>query len=80
MDKIQILTTCQACSGKAYLPTGEEISAVASGAAVVASHISLRGRRSVWLGTSTSATSRALLVLAAESRLTGSMCINWLCC
>jgi len=26
MDKIQILTTCQACSGKAYLPTGEEIS------------------------------------------------------
>lgn len=26
MDKIQILTTCQACNGKAYIPTREEIS------------------------------------------------------
>jgi len=26
MDKIQILTTCQACSGKAYVPVGEEVS------------------------------------------------------
>ena len=26
MDKIQILTTCQACSGKSYIPMWEEIS------------------------------------------------------
>ena len=26
MDKIQILTTCRACGGKAYLPTNEEMS------------------------------------------------------
>ena len=25
MDKIQILTTCRACGGKAYLPTDEEM-------------------------------------------------------
>jgi len=25
MDKILILTKCQACSGQAYVPTGEEI-------------------------------------------------------
>ena len=26
MEKIQILTTCQACSGQAYVPVGEEVS------------------------------------------------------
>jgi hypothetical protein len=26
MNKIQILTTCQACSGQAYVPVGEDIS------------------------------------------------------
>ena len=26
MDKVQILTTCRACGGKAYLPTTEELS------------------------------------------------------
>jgi len=26
MEKIQILTTCQACSGRAYVPVGEEVS------------------------------------------------------
>ena len=26
MEKIPILTTCQACSGQAYVPVGEEIS------------------------------------------------------
>jgi len=26
MEKIQILTTCQACSGRAYVPVGEETS------------------------------------------------------
>jgi hypothetical protein len=26
MEKIQILTTCQACSGQAYLPVGDETS------------------------------------------------------
>jgi DnaJ-class molecular chaperone len=26
MEKIQILTTCQACSGQAYLPVGKEVS------------------------------------------------------
>ncbi len=26
MDKVQILTTCRACGGQAYLPTNEEMS------------------------------------------------------
>ncbi len=26
MDKVQILTTCRACGGQAYLPTSEEMS------------------------------------------------------
>jgi hypothetical protein len=26
MNKVQILTTCQACSGQAYVPVGEEAS------------------------------------------------------
>jgi len=26
MEKIPILTTCQACSGQAYVPVGEEVS------------------------------------------------------
>ena len=26
MEKIQILTTCQACCGRAYVPVGEETS------------------------------------------------------
>jgi len=26
MEKIQILITCQACSGQAYVPVGEEVS------------------------------------------------------
>jgi len=26
MEKIQMLTTCQACNGRAYVPFGEEVS------------------------------------------------------
>jgi hypothetical protein len=26
MNKVQISTTCQACSGQAYVPVGEEVS------------------------------------------------------
>jgi len=26
MNKVQILTICQACSGQAYVPVGEEVS------------------------------------------------------
>jgi len=26
MEKIQILTTCQACNGRAYVPVGDEVS------------------------------------------------------
>ena len=28
MNKVQILTTCQACCGKAYLPLGEVVSPI----------------------------------------------------
>ena len=26
MNKVQIMTTCQACCGKAYVPVGDEVS------------------------------------------------------
>ena len=28
MEKIPILTTCQACSGQAYVPVGEEVNPI----------------------------------------------------